>query len=393
MRFVGLAIPAALTLASCVTSEPPPNIPLQAEVTYGERIYLVDFSQSTPTGNACTKFGTAVTTATVVVTPVDGFGTGQIALEEPHNCFIPVVSKTLKVDQIEITNDLFQLCVDSDVCQRPDPSDASAAQVCSNEDDFERCPVVDVPFEEADRLCAFIGRRLPTMVEHIAIRQAGFVDAMNPSPEQMAPFITGGTEEPGACIDALLDSPICNATRPSPVGSAARPRGAAANDMVMADTGPIYDLMGSQTEWSSDGFSPRRGTAEGLPWFCIGALPTMDPPTCPLLDGGTGETVPCVYADYRPEGQAYGTWPFCITTANAAFSGQIGALAGGGIQDQLTDARTVGVFARRTETDPNGENGTQRSYGFRCVDDRPSADANGQLQPFTNIEVNTRFAP
>ncbi|MEM7674614.1 MAG: SUMF1/EgtB/PvdO family nonheme iron enzyme [Myxococcota bacterium] len=393
---------ALLATAACVESETPPSIPLQVGVAYGERIYLVDFSQETPTANVCTKFGVTSTVSGFNV-PVEGFGTGMIDAGEPHNCFIPVAPKTLLVDQVEVTNDLFQLCVDSGVCSRPDPSDASAAQVCSNEDDFDRCPVVDVTLEEAKRLCAFIGRRLPSMVEHIAIRQSGLVDPDDPQPSQMAPYL-GGTTPPSACADALLNSPTCNAARPSPVGPANNPRGSAANDVVTPMTstvtpsplnGQVFDLMGSQTEWSSDGFVPSRGLATGLPWFCIGPLPDPgpgNPPTCPEVDTTTGETVPCVYGEYQPEGFAFGTYPVCITTSNAAFSGQIGALAGGGIQDQLTDARTVGVFARRVETDPEGMNATKRSYGVRCVDDRPSANEQGDLQDFNTVEVNTFYS-
>ena len=394
-RIANLAWVACTSLlaVACVETESPPNIPLQTEIAYGDRIYLVDFSQQTPTGNVCTRFGVPVVGTSSVIAPVEGFGTGQIDITEPHNCFVPVQPKTLTVDRIEVTNDLFQLCVDSDVCRRPDPSDASKSQVCSDEDDFERCPVVDVPREEASRLCAFIGRRLPTMVEHIAIRQAGFVNPANPQPDQMAPFITGTNNEPNGCGDALLNTPVCNATRPSPVGSAEDPNGSAVNDVITLNNGSIFDLTGSQTEWSSDGFTTSRGPATGLPWFCIAPLVQQDPPTCPVLPGSTNETAPCIYGDYQPPGLPYGTYPICITTNNAAFSGQIGALSGGGIQDLTADARTVGVFSRRTSDDPEGDDGTERSFGFRCVDDRPSADENGDLQPFNTVEVDTTFSP
>ena len=349
----------ALVVVGCVTSEPPPNIPLQAEIRYGNKIYLVDFSENSPDGNACTRFATVSQTSSVV-TVVPGFGTGQISdLSEPHNCFIPVVGdanrRSLKVDQIEVTNDLFQLCVDSDVCDEPDPADASKAQVCSNEDDFDRCPVVSVPFDQAETLCKYIGRRLPTMVEHIAIRQAGFIDPDNPQPSQMRPFVyTDRIDPPGPCADALLNSEVCNAVRPAPVGSQSNPQGSAANDVVMGAGGQIFDLTGSMQEWSQDSFASEefRGGARGLPWFCVAKLPSAgDPavrPTCPA-------NAHCVYADYEPDGFPYDTYALCITNPNAAFSGNLGALAGGGIQDMIVDARTVGVFARRTEGDPRGE--------------------------------------
>ena len=395
-RHISLLLVATALATACVESEPPPEIPQQVSVSYGARIYLVDDSQRVPAGNVCTKFGTVTSSAAAVEVVVqEGFGTGTLTgneLAEPHNCFIPVTPKTITVDQVEVTNDLYQLCVDSDICRRPDPSDASESQVCSEEDGFDRCPVVDVPRSEAERLCTFIGRRLPTMVEHIAIRQAGFVNTANPQPSQMLPFPTG-VQAPQACSDARLSGPCNGATTPAPVGPQDAPTGAAVGDAVMADNGNIYDLIGNQTEWSSDGFAANRGPATGLPWFCIAPLIENDPPTCPVIDAGTGETAPCVYGDYQPAGLPYGTYPVCITTSNASFSGQIGALAGGGIQDQLEDRQTVGVFARRVSDDPNFVNNTERSFGIRCIDDRPSADANGDLMPFNFVEVDTTFDP
>ncbi len=398
VRFCGLTLAAlvvAALVAACVESEAPPNIPLQSSIRYGDRIFVVDFRQTGPTDDFCTKFGTPSQADPTVIEAVEGFGSGQIDLDEPHNCFIPVIPKTLTVDRIEVTNDLFQLCVDSGVCDRPDPSDASASQVCTDEDDFDRCPVVEVPLDEATRMCEFIGRRLPTLIEAIAIRQANFVNPDNPQPGDMAPFIDGTSDEPVSCNDARLNSPQCNATRPTPVGSATDPQGSAINDVVNGLDGPIFDLTGSQTEWTSDGFPLDRLGAAGLPWFCIAPLPdeNQNPPTCPVIDANAGVTAPCVYGSYQPPGQPYGVYPVCITGRQASSSGQIGTLAGGGILDQLTNSRTVGVFALRTETDPEGDSGTQRGYGFRCVDDRPSADEMGNLQPFNRVEVDTTFVP
>ena len=393
LRYLGITLVIAMGLGTgCVETETPPNIPLQVEVSYGNRIYVVDFSRFVPTGNVCTTFGT--TNGSTLTTAVPGFDT--VDRSQPHNCFVPVDADSLMVDQVEITNDLFQFCVDSEVCERPDPSDANEGDVCADEDDFDRCPVVDLTRFEADNVCKFIGRRLPTMLEHVMIRQAGFVNPSNPMPGQMQPYING-TTPPTSEVDAILGA---FQTRPGPVGPADAPTGAALNDVItgMATTGPIYDLTGNQTEWSSDGFlDPDLQSGVLLPWFCLAPLPNPPPeangaPTCPAV--GPGETAPCVYGEYEPPGLPYGTYPVCITHPNVRFSGSAIALAGGGTQDMDTDARIVGVFARRLEEDPEANDmAPSRSYGVRCVDDRPSRDANGDLQPFNFIDVNTSFAP
>ena len=396
-RVLGVLGAASLAGAvGCVETEAPPIIPNQVEVSYGPRIYLVDLSLGantpTPTGNVCTKFGVRTSSAAQIF-PVDGFGSEPIDPTEPHNCFVPVAVPdagvgTLLVDQVEVTNDLFQLCVDSDVCRRPDPSDASKSQVCTDEDDFGRCPVATVPFDEAKELCTFIGRRLPTMVEHILIRQAGFVDPMNPQPAQMAPYISGGTEPPGLCADARLNSTSCNATRPAPVGPAEAPVGSAENDVVMASDGPVYDLAGSLREWSSDGVVLNRGAAEGLPWFCIRGLD--QPATCPDAFNDPESPEACVYGEYQPEGLPFGTYPVCVTNRDLSFPGNIGILAGGGIQDTTVNERTVGVFTRRALD--REDDAPQRAFGFRCVDDRP-LDANGMRMPFNNLLADVFFQP
>ncbi len=394
VRFGAVTI-TAMFAAACVETEEPPPIPNQVSVSYGERIYLVDDSQTQPQGNVCTKFGTATSSAGggVVVNILDDFGGGTLSgsqLDEPHNCFLPVTPKTITVDQTEVTNDLFQLCIDSDICNRPDPADASEDQVCAG--DFDRCPVVDVPLGEATRFCQFIGRRLPSMVEHIAVRQAEFVDASDPQPEQMLPY-PNGSETPTACSDARLPRPCGGATSPDSVGPNSMPTGAAAGDVIAGNDGPIFDLIGNQAEWSSDGFAAEGGPG-GLPWFCIAPLLETNPPTCPIIDAVNGVRAACVYGDYQPNDTLpYGTYPVCITSGSGQFNGAVGALAGGGIQDQLEDRRTVGTFARRVTRDPDFVNNSERSFGFRCIDDRPSADANGNLENFNFVEVDRTFTP
>lgn len=389
--FLGLA--ATLGLAACVEAREPPALPDQAEVSYGDRLYLVDDTRDTvPTLGRCTRLGAVVTTtstsATPEVQPLDG--RGPLDPTVPHNCFVPVAPKRLKVDTVEVTNDLFQLCVDSGACKAPDPSKSNKGQVCSDEDAFDRCPMVEVSQQEAANFCTWIGRRLPSGLEHLALRQAAFGGDLT----RFTPY-PGTSEIPAVCDDAVLRTAGCMASRPRPITLSGGTTGAASRDAANAEGGKrLFDLVGNVAEWTSDLFPIRRGNAEGLPWFCVAALPnTIDgpfsadnPPACPSQDA-----LRCVYAQYQPSPDLpLGIWPVCLTNASGRFSGTVGALHGGSFRDQDATPERVGVFARRTEADPQGLPDTARSreYGFRCVGDRPSAVADGPVLPFEDeIEV------
>lgn len=386
MRGTKNTTPALVALAfaaGCVEAKTPPAIPHQAAIPYGPKVYLVDdTSGGGVRDEVCTRLAelqttTSTTPATIVatddVTDNDG-NPKEINPRVPHNCYVEVKPKMLRIDMVEVTNELFQLCVDSGVCIRPDPADASKGQVCSSEDGFDRCPVVEVGQGEADRFCKFIGRRLPSGIEHVIARQVMAADTQDPS---TIPVYPNGTREegnvPSVCSAAILGNGGCSRPVPITVGAdAATTKGAAPGDLAEGAGAKVYDLMGNAAEWSSDLLPAIRGLASGLPWFCQApVLPVAvgEAPECP-----PGAGTICVYGQYQPDGLPLGNYPVCVAFPNLrAVSGAHGSLFGGSFVDNTPDRKDAGVFGRRTELSPDDQPG--KHYGFRCAGDVGVDDA------------------
>lgn len=356
--------------AACVDSRELPPIPAQAEIAYGPKVYLVDATLGvTPAGNRCTRLGEVQpigTSSTATVTPTDGLRDAlgdliPIDASQAHNCYVDVKEKTLRIDQIEATNELFQLCIDSGACVKPDPSKASKSQLCKSEDDFDHCPVVEVTHTQATNFCKWIGRRLPSMMEHIIARQG----TANDDPELIPIYPTGAREEsmlPNSCNDAVLGKLGCD--KPAPMNVADN-KGAALLDAVNGTKGQVFDTMGNASEWASDLMPIIRGAANTYPWFCQGPIMTPEvgqAPECP-----TGAV--CVRGQYAPRGLPIGDYPVCVAFGLnlRAISGGHGSLMGGNFGDADITRGLAGVFSRRIEQEP--DESPAKTYGFRCAGD------------------------
>src|SRR3990167_6514846 len=105
--FLVLAVFLTPSIA-CVQSREPPALPAQALVAYGPKIFLVDETRGgAPASGFCTRLATVATSATATVTATDGKD-GAFNRAVPHNCYVNVAPKDLKVDVIEVTNELYQ---------------------------------------------------------------------------------------------------------------------------------------------------------------------------------------------------------------------------------------------------------------------------------------------
>ena len=376
---IGSILVCLIGSGACVSSIEAPPLPEQATVGYGDRLYLIDSTRNiSVTRDICTQLA-----------PLGTVPNSNTSSSTPFNCFVKLqpidgATRELKVDRVEITNELYQLCVDSGACDGPDPSESNKGQICQNESQFDECPVVEVNQLEATNLCRWIGRRLPSSFELLIVRQAEAADSQDPG---SIPTFVNGNEEPNECGDAVLSTMGCQAGKPRPViTDNDEVVGAASRDFVTGIDGTkIFDLTGNLSEWSADRFQTIRGNADGLPWFCTGALPTSTTtaPTCPTDSS-------CVFGTYDPDGDAFGLgeYPVCITDSSGRFSGSLGALIGGSWADSketMTDPefiKEVGLFSRRTEAQPEGleDAARARQYGFRCVGDR----ANG-MEEFNDM--------
>ncbi|MEL6186793.1 MAG: SUMF1/EgtB/PvdO family nonheme iron enzyme [Myxococcota bacterium] len=417
-------LPVSFAVGCLDTVEPPPPTPT-ASVSVPDRLFLAG---SSPRRTCERLFSVTSTSELGTLTPVDGLQgiLGPNQDDQPHNCYLDLDrtaftgDPALAVEVHEVTNLQYQLCFDSGACRAPDPSEEEAGDICQDEDDFDDCPVIGVSYEGAENYCEWVGRRLPSGLEAMLIRQ-GAVETPATTTGTVSPLLhpnfpldvpllpTGADTVPNDCGQSVLgNSGDCD--RPFRVKDGSTLGAAQGDALVVREgkgTGTIFDLIGNVAEWTSDLDADERGNASDLPWFCSADLPPFDPddptndntPTCP--DGRA-----CVRGRYRPHPNLplRDDWPVCVASSVGQTFGFRPVLVGASFAEQLlpTDAGTdgqailnartaAGVFARRTfaRDDPNSFGSTivGRRTGFRCVGQRASASGNDQAPNFSDRVV------
>lgn len=334
----------------CVDSEAPPEPTPQANVAYGSTLWIKDVTIAARPMRHCLLLGAIEGPSGTRTTTVVG-GENWDDDGAAVNCNLRLTGsdadRVLAVDVLEVTNRLFQLCVDSGVCRRPDPADVDKTPVCRSEDAFATCPVAAVPLDEAERVCSFLGRRLPSGIEHLIMRQGN--KPATAADVRAWPFETNPPTG-NNCDEAVLK----NCAKPYPSTDVAPISGAARLDKSPQG---VFDLSGNLSEWSADRMSPQRDVLAGLPWFCTGIV---EGTTCP-------RGASCVYGTFRhPMTMTIGEYPVCLTDPDLRFTnGSIGTAWGGSFtSDALPDS--AGTFARREKADPS-KIPVDAQFGVRCV--------------------------
>jgi serine/threonine-protein kinase len=179
---------------------------------------------------------------TMVFVPAGEFTMGsEIGLQDEQ----PVHTVTLDgfwIDQSEVTNAMYSLCVQSGACDQP------SAQIYYGDPSYSDHPVVFASWKEAISYCSWVGRRLPTEAEW---EKAATWDPIT-NEKYVYPWGNDFDCEKGNFDDETqLDSyvvpggPNCDGyDRTSPVGSfpsGASPYGA-------------LDMGGNVWEWVADAF-------------------------------------------------------------------------------------------------------------------------------------------
>ena len=416
-----LSLSLATLASGCLDSvEPPPPSP-QANISFPNRIYLTGENSANTCERLFTVTATSVDDPIGIIAPVDGETGGAILnqIDLPHNCFAEVdnasiTSPELFVDVHEVTNLQYQLCFDSGACRAPDPSEVTEGDVCSSEDDFDDCPVVSITQAQAADYCEWVGRRLPSGLEAVMIRQAGLTTDANNFPTEAVPLLPlsqGADQIPMDCSTSVLGNGSCD--RPFPVIQSNGDLGSAIGDtltpLANRGQGTIFDLVGNVSEYLADLTPDNRGTAAGLPWFCIGDLPNQpfsagNPPTCPA-----GQS--CIRGRYVPGPglELRSDWPVCIAATSTPINGFRPVVVGASYFETLVPnnqgadgirtfpARELaGVFARRvlSSEDPDRIATTQlgRRIGFRCVGRRGTSPDPGTIPPFED-RLTLRIRP
>ncbi len=148
------------------------------------------------------------------------------------------------IDTFEVTNGLYQRCVEAGVCHPPLKSRSQTRKNYYGNPEYEDYPVIFVQYEEAMTFCEWRQARLPTEAEWEKAARGGLEDMDYPWGNQSPACV------PGAPNGANFDRCIPQETWP--VGSFA-PNGYG-----------LYDMAGNVWEWVADwydnGYNPESPT-------------------------------------------------------------------------------------------------------------------------------------
>jgi formylglycine-generating enzyme required for sulfatase activity len=158
-------------------------------------------------------------------------GSDQLAQTDER----PVHSVTVSpfwIDKLEVTNGMYQLCVQSGKCKAPREDKSATHANYFTSKDFADFPVILVSWQDASSYCAWAGRRLPTEAEwELAARGAG-----------AARLFPWGDQVPDASL-ANFDFAAKDTLRVGSSPNGASPFGA-------------LDMAGNVWEWVNDYYSP-----------------------------------------------------------------------------------------------------------------------------------------
>jgi formylglycine-generating enzyme required for sulfatase activity len=179
---------------------------------------------------ACTSIGQTWTSPidgmTLVCVPVGEFNMGSDNDDSDEKPVHQVTLDAYWIDQSEVTNAMYQQCVDAGVCRTPYYSSSSTCTNYYGASQFADYPVIHVSWEDAVTYCQWARRKLPTEAQW----------------EKAARGTDGRTYPWGAGIDASKANYNSNIGDTSAVGSypaGASPYGA-------------YDMAGNVWEWVAD---------------------------------------------------------------------------------------------------------------------------------------------
>jgi len=152
-----------------------------------------------------------------------------------ENDEIPVHDVTLDafwMDQVEVTNGLYGLCVQADMCRLPVKLNSDNRGDYFGNPEFQDYPVIQITWYDANAYCQWAGRRLPTEAEW---ERAARGDDMDTYP--------WGNEPPNE-QNSNANNTVGDTTRVGSYGNGASPFGA-------------LDMAGNVWEWVADYYSPK----------------------------------------------------------------------------------------------------------------------------------------
>jgi formylglycine-generating enzyme required for sulfatase activity/tetratricopeptide (TPR) repeat protein len=101
----------------------------------------------------------------MVYVPAGGFSMGSDSGSSNEKPVHTVYLDSFWIDQTEVTNKMYSLCVSAGICQPPKSANSYSRISYYENSDFENYPVIYVDWDMANTYCTWAGRRLPTEAE------------------------------------------------------------------------------------------------------------------------------------------------------------------------------------------------------------------------------------
>ncbi|MEW6401239.1 MAG: SUMF1/EgtB/PvdO family nonheme iron enzyme [Chloroflexota bacterium] len=99
---------------------------------------------------------------TLLYVPAGEFMMGSNSGDSDEQPVHTVYLDAFWIDQTEVTNTLYALCVLADECDQPASRDSFTRKPYFGINEFDDYPVINVSWEDAKTYCLWVGRRLPT---------------------------------------------------------------------------------------------------------------------------------------------------------------------------------------------------------------------------------------
>jgi len=143
-------------------------------------------TEAVPTGGPTPQISAEIPTATAPLLPTLGSGSvTESAVDGMRMVYVPagefrmgsddraadeepehsVYLDAFWIDETEVTNSMYAICVAADACTPPVTSASSTRESYFGNEAFDAYPVIFVSWEQAQEYCAWSGRRLPSEAE------------------------------------------------------------------------------------------------------------------------------------------------------------------------------------------------------------------------------------
>jgi serine/threonine-protein kinase len=231
----------AFTPTPLRTSVPPTSIPTSTIATIIPTAVPASTQVQTATAELLTQRVSPVDGMPQVYIPAGTFRMGGMDVRRAPN-EIPEHDVTLDafwMDQLEVTNAMYALCVHAGGCTPPQDFKSQRRSEYFNNPEFNDYPVIYVTWGQAKTYCEWAGRRLPTEAEW---ERAGRGD-------DFRTFPWGENKADG--LLANFNMLVGDTSRVGTYPAGASPYG-------------VLDMAGNVAEWVNDFYSPNYTNAETL---------------------------------------------------------------------------------------------------------------------------------